>query len=77
MDNAASSPSHGDVYVVANQTAKKAVIDKFSPSGELIARLLSSKEEHEEYEANPIIGVAVAPSGTVWVDARGAKKKNS
>jgi hypothetical protein len=68
VDNAAKSPSNGDVYVVANRTAKKAVIDKFSPSGELIARLLASKEEHEEHEAEPIVGVAVDPTGTVWVD---------
>ncbi len=68
VDNSSSSPSHGDVYVVANQTAKKAVVDKFSPSGELIAKLLSSKEEHEEFEENRIVGIAVGPTGMVWVD---------
>ncbi len=68
VDNSSTSPSHGDVYVVANQTATKAVLDKFSPTGVLIARLLASKEEHEEFEEERIVGVAVAPNGTVWID---------
>ncbi len=68
IDNSSTSPSHGDVYVVANQTATKAVIDKFSPTGELIDKLLSSKEERSEFEEERIVGVAVAPEGMVWVD---------
>jgi hypothetical protein len=67
IDNSAGSPSNGDIYVIANATAKKAVIDKFSPSGTLLAKLISSKEEKEEVEG-PIVGVAVDPSGTVWVE---------
>ena len=76
VDNAKGSPSKGDVYVVANGTAKKAVIDKFRPSGELIERLLASKEEHEEFEENPIIGVAVGPTARCGSIVK-PKKKNS
>jgi hypothetical protein len=67
VDNANGSPSRGDVYVVANRTWKKAVIDKFSPSGVLLGRLVSKREEKEEVEGM-IDGVAVDPSGTVWVE---------
>ena len=74
IDNSSASvksPSRGDVYVVANSSAKKAVIDKFSPSGTLITRLEAGKEEREEFEENRILGVAVAPTGTVWIDREG------
>jgi hypothetical protein len=67
IDNATGSPSHGDVYIVANPTAVKAVIDKFSPSGTLLGRLISKKEEKEEVEGM-IDGVAVDGSGNVWVE---------
>ncbi len=68
VDNSKTSPSHGDVYVVANHTAKKAVLDKFSASGEYMERVLGGHEEKEEFEENPIVGVAVGPTGTVWVE---------
>ncbi len=67
VDNASGSPSRGDVYVIANRTWKKAVIDKFSPSGVLLGRLISKREEKEEVEGM-IDGVAVDSSGTVWVE---------
>jgi len=67
VDNASGSPSRGDVYVVANRTWKKAVIDKFSPKGVLVGRLVSKIEEKEEVEGM-IDGVAVDSSGTVWVE---------
>ncbi len=67
IDNATGSPSKGDVYVVANASLKRTVIDKFSPTGTLLAKLIGKKEEREEVEG-PIIGVAVDPSGTVWVE---------
>jgi hypothetical protein len=44
VDNSSGSPSQGDVYVVANRTATKAVLDKFSPSGVLVHKLISKKE---------------------------------
>ena len=69
VDNAPKSPSKGDVYVVANQSAKKAVMDKFNPTGTLLSRLFTSKEERERFEENRIVGVAVEPTtGMVWVD---------
>ena len=67
VDNVSGSPSKGDVYVVANGTIKKAVVDKFKPTGELIDRLFSKKDEKEESE-NAIVAVAVAPAGEVWVE---------
>jgi hypothetical protein len=68
IDNAPGSPSHGDVYVVANRTAKKkAVIDKFGPNGEPGDVLLSKAKERAEAEGL-IVGVAVDQTGTVWVD---------
>ena len=69
VDNSPKSPSKGDVYVVANQSAKKAVMDKFNESGTLLSRLFTSKEERERFEENRIVGVAVEPgTGMVWVD---------
>jgi hypothetical protein len=67
IDNTAGSPSRGDVYVIANGTATKGVIDKFSPTGVLGTRLIGKKEEKEEVEGM-IAGVAVSPNGTVWVE---------
>ena len=67
IDNAPGSASAGDVYVVANRTWRKAVIDKFSPEGELLGTLISKKEEKEEVEG-AIDGVAVDASGDVWVE---------
>jgi hypothetical protein len=67
VDNSGGGPSQGDVYVVANRTATKAVVDKFSPSGVLVHKLISKKEEKEEVEGM-ITGVAVSANGTVWVE---------
>ncbi len=71
VDNAAGSPSHGDVYVLANGSPKKAVVDEFTgeghpPAGRLVRRLIT-KEEDEDFEEEPPLGVAVTTTGTVWV----------
>ncbi len=62
VDNASGSPSHGDVYVVANSSRKKGLIDKFNAKGELLGTLRAEEAE------GAIDGVAVDASGTVWVD---------
>ncbi len=62
LDNASGSPSAGDVYVVANRSAKHAVIDKFNFEGKLLGTLKTEATE------GMIDGVAVDSSGTVWVD---------
>ncbi len=67
IDNAPGSASAGDVYVVANRSWRKAVVDKFSPDGQLLGTLISKKEEKEEVEG-AIDGVAVDQSGDVWVE---------
>ncbi len=63
VDNAAGSPSAGDVYVVANSTFHKATILKFSASGTLVHQLALKNTEAE----GPVDGVAVDPKGTVYV----------
>lgn len=71
VDNASGSPSRGDVYVAANRSAKQAVVDKFSPSGTLLAKLPASKAEKEQEEgiaAEGLVGVATDHSGNVWVE---------
>ncbi len=59
-------PSVGDVYVAANSTWKKAVVDKFSSEGKLVVSLIAKKEEKEL--EGMVDGVAVDSSGTVWVE---------
>ncbi len=66
IDNAPGSASAGNVYVVANRTWRKAVVNKFSPDGQLLGTLITKKEEKEEVEG-AIDGVAVDQSGDVWV----------
>ncbi len=56
VDNDLASPSYGDVYVV---DASQGVVDKFSASGEYLSQL-------KGFASGPI-GVAVDPSGDVWV----------
>jgi hypothetical protein len=56
VDNALASPSVGDVYVVDDA---QAAIDKFSATGEYLFQLKGF--------ASAVIGVAVDPSGDVWV----------
>lgn len=69
VDNAAGSPSKGDVYVVANRSWKRGVIDKFSPTGEAVATLLAGKQEREEREeGTAVVGVATDSHGNVWVE---------
>jgi NHL repeat len=83
VDNDSGSPSHGDVYVIANDSPTKAVVDEFagegvaSPGepGELIRRLITKKEtaggiegEDEEFSEDPAVGLAVNNSGTVLVE---------
>jgi hypothetical protein len=67
VDSSSSSPSAGDVYVVANRSGKKLVIDKFNFEGQPIGALIQKKEEKEEIEG-AIAGVAVDASGKVWVE---------
>ena len=62
VDSSASSTSEGDVYVVANDTAKKGIVDKFNFEGKLIGTLKTEEAE------GSIDGVAVDSAGTVWVD---------
>jgi DNA-binding beta-propeller fold protein YncE len=61
----ASDPSAGDVYVVADVVPEKAYVDKFSPTGEYLGHV--TKKEETEFNGRPD-GVAVDPSGVVWVD---------
>ena len=63
VDNAAGSPSAGYVYVVANNTAKHSVIDKFNYEG-VLQNTLTTKNGKEQID-----GVAVDRAGTVWVDS--------
>ncbi len=67
VNNDPGSSSHGNVYVVANRSWRKAVVNKFSPEGQLLGTLISKKEEKEEVEG-AIDGVAVDQSGDVWVE---------
>jgi hypothetical protein len=67
VDNATKSKSYGDVYVVANGSWRKPVVDKFSPSGVLVGKLIGRKEEKEETEG-AIEGVAVDGTGDVWIE---------
>jgi hypothetical protein len=64
VDNDSASPSHGDVYVVANSTKAKAAVDKFTATGALVGLLPLQSSEAE----GPVDGVAVDPTGTVWVE---------
>ncbi len=66
VDNAPGSLSKGDVYVVANRTWKKAIVYKFNAQGEFVWALVRKAEEKEE--DRPIVGVAVDPTGKVWIE---------
>ena len=63
VDNS-PGPSHGDVYVAANRTFKEAAVDKFTAEGKPLAPL----PEEEELVEGGVVGVAVAPDGSVWVE---------
>jgi hypothetical protein len=65
VDNDVSSPSHGDMYVV---DASQGVVDKFSATGEYISQLTGF--------ASTVFGVAVDPSGNVWVAEGGKEEEN-
>jgi hypothetical protein len=65
VDNDAASPSHGDVYVIANSTTAKAAVDKFTSTGGLV-ELLPLKDKEA---LGPVDGVAVDTGGTVWVES--------
>jgi len=67
VDNATSSPSRGDVYVIANRTSGHVAMDKFSPAGKLLDVLLTGKKEEERAEG-AALSIAVDQSGTVWVE---------
>jgi hypothetical protein len=60
VDNDLASPSYGDVYVVDNS---QSVVDKFSGEGEFLYQLEPSMNGF----VDPVAGVAVDPSGNVWV----------
>jgi hypothetical protein len=64
VDNASGSPSHGDVYVVANSTRKHAVVYKFSAEGGLVQTLHLDDSE----ALGPVDGVAVDATGVVWIE---------
>jgi hypothetical protein len=63
VDNAEGSPSAGYVYVIAGNTAKHSVIDKFNYEG-VLQGTLATKNGKEQID-----GVAVDRTGTVWVDS--------
>jgi len=65
VDNS-NGPSHGDVYVAANRTWKKAEIFKFGAKGEFLGNLITKTEKEEEIQ-QVIQGVAVDGVGNVWV----------
>jgi hypothetical protein len=64
VDNSASSPSKGDVYVVAASVEEKSFVYKFTETGEYLGHLTSKEET--EFNGYPT-GVAVDPRGEVWV----------
>ncbi len=71
VDNStsASDPSKGDVYVV-DSNPSQGVVDKFSATGEYQGQLIgtpSSVYEHESIYHEELEGVAVDPSGKVWI----------
>ncbi len=66
VDNDSSSPSFGDLYVVANRSWKRAIVYKFDFEGKYLGALLTKLEEKEELW--PVMGVAVDKSGKVWLD---------
>jgi hypothetical protein len=61
IDNAATSPSHGDVYVIG---PGHSAIDRFSSTGEYLGQL-----EQSEGASGGFAGVAVDPAGNVWAYA--------
>ena len=78
VDNAAGSPSYGDVYVT--NTAEN-VVDKFSASGEYKGQITGTCEAENEVPPAcepsktfipfaPLVGVAVDSGGVVWVAQR-------
>ena len=65
--SAVEDPSTGDVYVIDRGHN---VIDKFTATGEYLAQLTGAPSdafEHEQILQEPIQGVAVDPSGVLWV----------
>ena len=64
VDNSPTSPSVGDVYVVATLVPEKSFVYKFTGSGEYLGHL-TKKEETEEY--GRVNGVSVDATGQVWV----------
>jgi hypothetical protein len=63
-------PSAGDVYVIDQQHA---VVDKFSSTGAYIGQIDGSETKEGRFNvsiafgARPLTGVAVAPSGALWI----------
>jgi hypothetical protein len=60
----AADPSNGDVYVT---DFGHGVVDKFSPDGMYIGQLMDESGESAFIFQQPIDGVGVDTSGTVWV----------
>jgi hypothetical protein len=65
VDNSTTSPSKGDLYVVAALVPEKSYVYKFGPAGEYLGHLTTHAEA--EVDGRPE-GVAVDTSGKVWVD---------
>jgi hypothetical protein len=66
VDDAAGSPSKGDVYVVANDNVHHTVIDKFSASGTPVTKLVTGKDK--KLVEGMVDGIAVDRSGDLWID---------
>lgn len=64
FDNSPTSPSVGDVYVLATLVPEKSFVYKFTGTGEYLGHL-TKKEETEEY--GRVNGVSVDSTGQVWV----------
>jgi DNA-binding beta-propeller fold protein YncE len=65
IDNS-SSPSAGDVYVVASVEFEGSFVDKYSPTGNFLRRV-TKPEETTFFPGGRIYGVSVDAKGLVWV----------
>jgi hypothetical protein len=77
VDNDPSSPSHGDVYVIAKDIAgtpttdEENVVDKFSATGEYLGQITAKTAGIIPYEGHYLFeelsGVSVDAHGEVWI----------
>lgn len=70
VDNSTNAETKGDVYVVAAVVPEKTFVYRFGPNGEYNGRL-TTKAQSESYGRPE--GVAVDPSGLVWVEWSGGE----